>query len=157
MSAPRAVCSSSSLFPPPKSQAPSSLSWAEAVASQPARLSFCPSSVWPPPCEHRSSSGMAVSQGVSDFRASGCFQLHSEHNPAPLAWLRASDPGLKGAFAPFPSPLLVLALMPPSPAPAAPGFWHPRASPVQGLNLLLPFSASSSSPPPSLLAVPRAL
>ena len=102
--------------------------------------------------------GMAVSQGVSYFRASFCFPLHAEHNPASLAWPQASDPGLRGAFPPFPSPPLVLALLPPSPAPAAPGFWHPRASPVQGLNLLLPFSASSfSSPPPSLLAVPRAV
>ena len=63
-----------------------------------------------------------------------------------------------GASAPFPIPPLILTLMPPSPAPAATGFWHPRASPAQGLDQLLFFSASSSSsPPPSLLAIPRAV
>lgn len=46
--------------------------------------------------------GMAVSQGVSCFRASFCFPLHAEHSPASLARPRASDVGL---LPPSPAPL----------------------------------------------------
>lgn len=112
------------------------------MALQSVPLSFCPSSLLPPPCELPGNpGGTAVSLGMSCFKASICFLLHAENTPASLAWPRASD---VGPLPPSPSPLSFLNSCLPHQR------LQPLASGTQELPQLRAWTSSSSFlPPPS--------